>query len=139
VPSRNSEENINLVEAAYQLSLDRCNGPRTARSIDRFLALLSDSIVFVPEGGAPRHRGHRAMRRLLADATEQWKTLRYELDEIIDLGAGELIACGKVLAQPDEGPPREIPFVNRWIIRAGRAVRIDSFADRNHALTAART
>jgi ketosteroid isomerase-like protein len=125
---------VELVEAAYELALDRSDPKRTERSIDAFIELMSDSVVFVPEGGAATpYQGRSAVRRLLADAAEQWESLRYEVDDIVDLGGGDLIACGKVVAQLDDGRRIEIPYVNRWTIEAGRAVRIESFSDRDEA------
>jgi ketosteroid isomerase-like protein len=126
---------VELVKAAYELALDRSDPKRTERSIDSFIGLMSESVVFVPEGAvASPYRGRGAVRGLLAEAAKQWESLRYELDEIVDLGDGDLIACGRVLAQPDEGRRSAIPFVNRWTIRAGQTVRIESFSDRDEAL-----
>jgi ketosteroid isomerase-like protein len=128
-------EDVQLVEAAYRLTLDRSNRQSTERSIDDFLGLLSPSVVFAPESDpAAPYRGRTAVRRLLARAAEQWDSVRYEVEEILDLGGGGVIASGKVLARPDRHrPPSEIPFVNRWTIRRGRAVRIDSITDREEA------
>jgi ketosteroid isomerase-like protein len=130
------EGHVELVKAAYELTLDRSDPEGTERSIDAFLELVSDSVVFVPEGGATQYRGRRALRRLLAEAATQWESLRYEIDEITDLGGGDLIACGKVVARLDPYRPCEIPYVNRWTIEAGQTVRIRSFRDRDEALEA---
>jgi hypothetical protein len=127
---------VELVEAAYELALDRSDPLRTERSIDAFIELISDSVVFVPEGGAGPYRGRTAVRLLLAEALRQWESLHYENDEIIDLGGGDLVACGKVIARLDGGQSCEIPYVNRWTIEAGQTVRIDSFSDRAEALEA---
>jgi hypothetical protein len=129
-----SPRDLELVEAAYELALDRSDPRRTERSIDAFIGLMSESVVFVPEGGATPYHGRRAVRRLLVEAVEQWRSLRYVVDEIVDLGGGDLIACGKLLAELDGGRRSEIPFVNHWTIQAGQAVRIDSFSDRDEAL-----
>ena len=132
------QKRVQLVQAAYDLTLERSEPQRTARSIDRFLRLLSDSVVYVPEGAeAADCRGRIAVKRLLARATEQWYSVRYEVAEIRELEGGDLLACGKVLARPDEGRDLiETPFATRWTLRAGRAVRIASFPDRHKALEA---
>jgi ketosteroid isomerase-like protein len=135
--SDRSRDDVQLVQDAYQLTLDRSDPRRTAASIDRFVSLLSASVVFVPETAATPQRGREAIRRLLADAAESWNSVRYEVEEILDLGGGDVLACGRVLARSDEHRGRsEVPFANRWTIRAGRAVRIDSFSDRGEALEA---
>ena len=121
---------MDLVRAAYQLALERSDPQRTARSIDCFLEFLSDSVVFVPEGGAGLYRGRAALKRLLEGATQQWNSVRYEVDEIQQLGTCDVLVFGKVLAQPDEGrEPSEIPFANRWTLQKGRAVRIESLVN----------
>jgi ketosteroid isomerase-like protein len=132
------QDDVQLVQAAYRLTLEKSDPQRTARSIDRFLALLSGSVVFVPESGAAgAYRGRQAVRRLLADAAENWNSVRYEIEEMLDLGGGDLVVCGNALARSDvRSRPSEIPFVNRWKIRAGQAVRIESFGDRDEALEA---
>ncbi len=130
------QEDVQVIQAAYQLTIERSDPQRTAHSIERFLALLSESVVYVPEGGgAAPYRGRTAMRRRLARATEQWTSVRYQVEEILDLGDGELLVCGKVFACSDERRDlREIPFTNRWTLQAGRAVKVASFADRRQAL-----
>ena len=142
-PRRQTEEtattgNPELVRDAYRLRFDGDRADETARSITGFLELLAPDVKFLTANGIwPSCQGRSGVADLLLEASRQWAECSFAVEELRELDQTRVIACGTVLARASGRTEiYEIPFVNLWTIEAGRAIRIDSFTDRQQALAA---
>jgi ketosteroid isomerase-like protein len=82
----------------------------------------------------PVYRGleerFRFERRLLAE----WGTLRYDFEEIIDLGDGRVLLLGRLKTS---GGPVDTEFAEVFTVSAGRVIREQAFLSNAEALEAA--
>jgi ketosteroid isomerase-like protein len=142
-PRRRTEEtaakgNPELVRDAYRLRLDGDRADDTARSISGFLELLAPDVKFLTANGIwPSCQGRHGVADLLLEAARQWAECSFAVEEVRELDQNRVFACGTVLARASGRTEiYEIPFVNLWTIETGRAIRIESFTDRQEAQAA---
>lgn len=130
--------NRGLVREAYRLRFNSGQAEETARSIDRFLELLAPDVEFVASTGIPSsHQGRSAVGDLLHETAREWEECSFAAEEVVELDAGRVLASGTVLARPfGKTEVYEIPFANLWTFEGGRAIRIESFTDREQAQAA---
>jgi ketosteroid isomerase-like protein len=112
--------------------------------LDFGLALYHEDVesIFDPRAvtlGMENSRGREARRRRLiefwyADVSE----IRFDPDELIDLGNDRVLVIGRMTGTGRRsGAPFEIEWANLWTISDGLVIRDEQFADRAKALEAA--
>jgi ketosteroid isomerase-like protein len=133
---------LELVSQAHALRFDRREPGSTSAWLAKFLELLDPEIEIETDAGDPgarRHRGPEEARKLLAGCSEQWETFRTELQELLDLGGGRVLASGRAFATCENGRVKVgVPFASVWTLRGGKAVGIESYRDRTEASAALR-
>ena len=76
----------------------------------------------------------RFERRLIAE----WGMLRYDFEEIIDLGDGRVLLLGRLKTGGlNSGAPVDIEFAEIFTVSAGRVIREQAFVNNTAALEAA--
>lgn len=127
-----SEENVRIALAL----VDTWNrGDREA-----FLALWDEGAEFYPlraqlEGGS--YRGHDGLERFMAEMTEQWDEVRFELEETRDAGE-QLVAIGRFLARGQaSGVDINVPLGVHMRARRGKIVYVRFFSEPAEALEVA--
>jgi ketosteroid isomerase-like protein len=134
-----THENIELVRSAYAIGLDWTDPESGRPTVDALLDLLDPKVVFVSDAGQPgriAYAGTGEFRHLLEQSSEEWERCRYEIGELVAADEERVLATGRVVARKRCGTRVEVPFANVWTVRGGRAVRIESYADRGAALEA---
>ena len=105
----------------------------------RFDALLDESAEIVPVRAAidgPTFRGPRAASQYCAAVDDSWVALRWEVEEIRDLG-GRVIALGRIQGRGrDSGAG--IDARGAWVadLHDGLITRFQTYSDRSKALDA---
>lgn len=133
-----STRHAEIVRKTYDMYFDRAEPGSLEAWMSAFMELLHPDIELHPEGCELElgpSRGTEAVADLLETAAEMWDAFRYEVDEVVDLGTDRLVVSGRIFAR-GRGREREIevPFTNVWTIRDGKAVRIESYVNREHFL-----
>jgi ketosteroid isomerase-like protein len=74
-------------------------------------------------------------RRLIAE----WGKLRYDFEEVIDLGDGRVLLLGRLKTSggPSSGAPGDLEFAEMFTVSAGRVIREQAFLSNAEALEAA--
>jgi ketosteroid isomerase-like protein len=80
--------------------------------------------------------GKQRVRDYFADFQKAFGTVRYEVDDVVDLGGGDVLALLRVTLQiagsaSEVSPP---PFAYVLTIRRGRIARVQDFPDRAEGL-----
>ena len=111
--------------------------------VEAALALYHPEVeLIVPPAGLdldPVYRGleerFRFERRLIAE----WGKLRYDFEEIIDLGDGRVLLLGRLRTSGgiSSGGPVDTEFAEIFTVSAGRVVREQAFLNNAEALEAA--
>jgi uncharacterized protein len=127
-----SQENVEIVLAA----VDAWNrGDREA-----FLALWDEEAEFYPlraqlEGES--YRGHDGLRRFLAEMTEDFEQVRFEIEETRDAGEG-VVGIGRFRARGRaSGVDINVPLGVFQRMRRGKIVYVRFFSEPEDALEAA--
>jgi ketosteroid isomerase-like protein len=127
-----SEENVEIVRAAFEAW--------NRGDFDRLLSLWSEEAEFYPLRaqleGRPYH-GHKGLRRFVAEIGEEWRDVRFEIDELRDagehvIGAGRFRARGRT-----SGLNLNVPLGVIGAVRNERIVYGRMFSDPAEALEAA--
>ena len=107
------------------------------------LALYHEDVesIFDPRAvslGLANSRGREARRRTLSEVYGETGEMRFEPDELIDLGDDRLLVTGRMTGTGRQsGAPFELDWANLWTIDDGLVVRDQQFGDRAEALEAA--
>jgi ketosteroid isomerase-like protein len=82
--------------------------------------------------------GHEGVRRYLRAVYEAFEDYRPEIEQIIDVGEGRVLtlAVEHGRGRGSGAPVQAARTAHLWTLRAGKAVRIDLFLDRERALEA---
>ena len=127
-----SEENVKIALAA----VDAWNrGDREA-----WLALWDEEAEFHPlraqlEGES--YRGHEGLERFLAEMTEQWEKVRFEIEETRDAGE-QVVGIGRFQARGRaSGVDLNVPLGVFTRVRRGKIVYARFFSEPAEALEAA--
>jgi ketosteroid isomerase-like protein len=93
---------------------------------------------FIPLGLPPGTSGRDERIREQRKVFDDWRELRYEHDEYIDLGGGRLLTAGRMKGVgPSSGAEVDIAWVALLTTLDGQVVREQIFVDRQEALEAA--
>ena len=125
-----SRENVDLVRTGVEAWM--------AGDLATVLALWDEDIEWVapPEDpDQPVVVGSAAAGQAMAQWMSTWEAYRYELEELIDAGDEVIQAGRQVMVARGAEVSSHIFCV--WTIRAGRAVRLRMFYERDQALEAA--
>ena len=107
------------------------------------LALYHEDVesIFDPRAvtlGLANTRGREARRRTLTEVYAETREMRFEPDELIDLGDDRLLVIGRMRgAGRSSGAPFDLEWANLWTISHGLVIRDEQFGDRAKALEAA--
>lgn len=83
------------------------------------------------------YRGWDGMRRYFSSFEESMEEIRFEPEEMIDVGAGRVVVCLRVSARGrGTGIPVEQRLAQVWTIRGDKAVRARTYVDKGAALAA---
>ena len=83
------------------------------------------------------YRGHEGLRRFVAEMSEEWDAVRFEVDEIRDAGE-HLVVIGRVKARGRaSGMDLDVPLALVGSIRGGKILRARFYPTAEQALEAA--
>jgi ketosteroid isomerase-like protein len=129
-----------FVRRAAQLGFESLNRD----DVEAALALYHPQVELIlpPEfiglGLDPVYRGREERSRFELRWIAEWGKLRYEPDEIIDLGDDRVLMVGRVKSSGvSSGAPVDSEFAEIFTFSAGRVTREQAFFDRAEALEAA--
>jgi ketosteroid isomerase-like protein len=93
---------------------------------------------FIPLGLPPGTSGRDERIREQQKVFDDWRELRYEHEEYIDIGDGRLLMAGRMMGiGPSSGAEVDIGWVALVTTVDGEVVREEIFVDRREALKAA--
>jgi ketosteroid isomerase-like protein len=127
-----SQENVEIARRAFE-SWNRGD-------IEAWVEAWDEEAEFEPmraqlEGDA--YRGHEGLRRFVAEMSEEWDEVRFEVDEIRD-GGEHLVAIGRVKARGQaSGLDLDVPLALVGSIRGEKILRSRFYATTEQALEAA--
>jgi ketosteroid isomerase-like protein len=97
--------------------------------------IVADYSRRLPESGI--YRGHAAGREFRLSLHEPWAEVRIEIDDARVYG-DKVVALMRVVARGKaSGAEVEARFADVWTFRAGLAIRLEYFGDRDEAIAAA--
>ena len=83
------------------------------------------------------YSGHEGLRRFVADVSEEWKTIRFEVDEVRQAGE-EIVGAGRFRARGRaSGIDLDFPLGLLGVVRDGKIVYARFFSDPADAMEAA--
>jgi ketosteroid isomerase-like protein len=126
-------ENVEIVRRLVEL-FER-------RDVEAELALMDPDVELAewPEGPDPKtYRGHAGVLQAAASWDEAWEWLRPDEEEIIDVGDGRVLWCGRTRAR-GRGSSVEVSTdtFNVYTLRDGKITKMEFFTSREPALHAA--
>jgi ketosteroid isomerase-like protein len=130
-----SEENVEIVRRGYE-ALNQ-------RDVDQFLSYFApDTEVDFSESIGPFsdvYRGHAEVKTFWESFFEAWEEVRWEIDELRDLGGGDgvLSATHLIARGHGSGIPTTDYRAVIWTARDKRIRRVKFFRDKQDALEAA--
>jgi ketosteroid isomerase-like protein len=119
------------------------NAAASRRDLDSVSVGWDPSIEYRPRGDLippdedPVVYGHDGYRRLWRKWLDSFGDLRFEPEEVIDLGDKLLVTMQVRGRGSGSGVPVSLPMVQLFTLRRGLVVRHEDFADRSEALEAA--
>jgi ketosteroid isomerase-like protein len=131
--------NTERVRQAYGLFLDQDRSAESDRSARGLLELLAEDVEFAGAQTVwPHCRGKRALETVLANARRRWAEWSFEVEEVAELEAGQVLAAGTIVARMiGESEVARAPFAHLWTFDQSRATRIESFREVAEARSAA--
>jgi ketosteroid isomerase-like protein len=128
-----ASENVDIVRRLVEL-FER-------RDVEAELALMDPGVELAewPEGPDPKtYRGHAGVLQAAASWDEAWEWLQTDEDEIIDVGDGRVLWCGRTRAR-GRGSSVEVSTdtFNVYTLRDGKITKMEFFTSRESALRAA--
>lgn len=127
-----SRENVETVRQGYE-AFNRGD-------LDWMVAHLDPEIVWEDAAEVPgsrTYRGIREVRGYLESFAQQWEEIRFEPDEILDVGEQVVVLVRMVARGRASGAQVDARLAHLWELREGRGVSMCTFFDRESALTAA--
>jgi uncharacterized protein len=128
-----SQENVELIRRGYE---------SWAEARELIFDMLDPEIEWIgprefPDLSAP-HYGHDGVRRYFEKLTEAIEDYRMVPEEFIDAGEDQVLVFSREGGRGrGSGAPVETnPTAHLWTIRDGKAVRMQSYWERNDALEA---
>ena len=127
-----SQEHVEITRAAFEAW--------NRGDLDALLSLWSEEAEFFPLRaqleGRPYH-GHEGLRLFVTEIAEEWRDVRFEIDELRDAGE-HVIASGRFRARGrTSGVDLNVPLGVVGTVRNERVVYARMFSDPNEALAAA--
>ena len=111
------------------------------RDLEAYLALCDPEIEWTPfrasvEGRA--YRGHSEVGMSLKEVWRDWEDWQGDVERVIDLGNDSVVVLGNFSARGREsGAEVRARYGQIWTFRAGKVLRVETFANREEALKAA--
>lgn len=123
-----SQGNVEIVRQAFR-GWDE-HGP------EGFLVAFHDDIEYFPMEDRGLVKGHDGFLRYFADWLDTWDDYGHQLIEVHDAGERVVVGISMEARGSSSGVDVAMEFWQVWLLRAGRAKRIDEFVDRAEALDA---
>jgi uncharacterized protein len=83
------------------------------------------------------YHGHEGLRRFAADMSEDWKGLRFEMDEVTEVGA-QIVGSGRLRARGRvSGIDLEVPLGLIGVVREGKIAYARFYSNPGDAVAAA--
>src|SRR5436190_15732541 len=127
-----SEEQVRIARAAFEAW--------NRGDFDALLRLWSEEAEFYPLRAQLEVRpydGHEGLRRFVAEIAEEWRDVRFEIDELRDAGA-HVVGSGRFRARGrTSGLDLNVPLGVIGTVRNERIVYARMFSDPAEALKAA--
>ena len=125
-----SRENVEIISSIYDGWLA---GDMALDKFDPDIAIIeSDTIP-----GTPSAHGIDAVQRYIESFPDYWAEIRFEPEEFIDAGEQVVVVARLVGRGRKSGVEVARTWAYVWTLRAGRALRMEAYADRAEALKAA--
>ena len=119
---------VELVREAYGLRVDCTRIQETARSVRRFLELLSSEIELAGDSELWEPcRGKPAATQSLVNVALNCAECSFALEDVRVPDPGHVLACGTVLIRPaGTSEVQKRAFTHLWTISNGAASRVES-------------
>jgi ketosteroid isomerase-like protein len=128
-----SRENLELASKAF----DALN----QGGVEALLVYLDPEIEWISTPGllpdAEDRFGHEGVKKWFEMLEEHFEDVRWEAEEFIDAGDRVMVAATTTARGKGSGIPAELTLFHVVTVRDGKAVREESYRDRNQALEAA--
>jgi ketosteroid isomerase-like protein len=128
-----SRENVELARKAF----DALN----QGGVEALLVYLDPEIEWISTPGflpdAENRFGHEGVKKWFEMLEEHFEDVRWEAKEFIDAGDRIMVAATTTARGKASGIPAELTLFHVVTVRDGKAVREESYLDRNQALEAA--
>jgi|SRR3954471_6092487 len=125
-----SQENVEIIRAIYDGWLA---GDPGYQHFDPEISMLESNTL----PGAVEAHGIDEVRKYIESFTKYWDEIRFEPQEYLDAGDRVVVVARLVGRGKKSGVAVERTWSYVWTLRSGKALRMDSFADRREALEAA--
>lgn len=128
-----SEENVALVRRGFELF--------ARRDYPKMMPLFAEDAEWYPYlglVGGEVHRGRAAIERLFRDI-DDYMEFTLEPEEFVDLGGVVMVPLRARGTGVESGAGVVASWAQLWWVRDGKAVRVESYPDRETALEAARS
>ena len=127
-----SQENVEIVRAAYE-AVERGD-------IDDATSLIHPDIEFhtyalSPEAGV--YRGRDAVKKYNEVLFEQFESIRFDIDELVDAGEQVVITTTQHAVPKGGEAEMSVQIFEVWTVREGLLVERHSYSTREEALEAA--
>jgi ketosteroid isomerase-like protein len=126
-----SQDNVQLLRTYFEAA--------NRREVDALTELLAPEIEFHLAGVFPDlepvYIGREAVREFLEQFGDPWEELSIEPETMIDLDSQVLVLL-HFHAKGRDGIEVALPLGQVWTVQAGKAVRMDAYADHRQALEA---
>lgn len=130
-----SQRNVEIIRRMYDAWL--------AQDLDTVFETFDEDIELNPDpeatwvGVGAVYRGHEGMRSYMAAVYEAFEDYRPEVEELIDVGDRVLtLAIEHGRGRGSGAEVESNRTAHLWIMRSGRAVRLDLYLERDRALEA---
>lgn len=128
-----ADENVETIRRGFE-AYNRDGVEALLAFLDpEFEAVTAPELTVEPD----TYRGHEGIRRYFESFYEVMEDIRFEPQELIDAGDQVVVLVRLRARGKDTGIEAEQSLFQVWTVRDGRAVRLETFAERSEALRAA--
>lgn len=124
-----SDANVDVIRSIYD---DWLRGEIAADRFDPEMAMVESRTL----PGAHSAHGIDAVRRYMESFARYWDEIRFEPQEYIEAGDQVIVVARLVGRGKSSGIEVERTWAYVWTLRAGKALRMEGYADRAEALKA---
>jgi hypothetical protein len=128
-----ADENVDTIRRGFE-AYNRDGVEALLAFLDpEFEAVTAPELTVEPD----TYRGHEGIRRYFESFFEVMEDIRFEPQELIDAGDQVVVLVRLHARGKDTGIEADQSLFQVWTVRDGKALRLETFAERSDALRAA--